>query len=355
MSEMGKAMMGTGEATGDRRAVQAAEAAISNPLLDEVSMKGARGVLINITGGLDMTLYEVDEAANHIRDEVDPEANIIFGSTFDETMDGQVRVSVVATGIDLEAAEQPRPSYGNLSVVGGTGVQGGGADKAAAGAGKTPAYAHAEAGGGREPARVEARASQGDAALGYGHAPCGPDDQAVGHAAVDGALAVDTQKSPLRPAQDGAQAQPASEPAAAPRGERLDGRFVAPSPVQPTRRSDSGLRVPAEPAQSGPSHGGQAETKRRPGGLFRRVTGLLREEESEPESHGQESSGAQAAPTAGGQAGHGQSQRGGGETGKTGNAQQPRLNGLDGNNRPPLPRHEDENLDIPAFLRRQAN
>ncbi|MEZ5930695.1 MAG: cell division protein FtsZ [Alphaproteobacteria bacterium] len=105
MSEMGKAMMGTGEAEGERRAVDAAEAAISNPLLDEVSMKGARGVLINITGGTDMTLFEVDEAANRVREEVDPEANIIVGSTLDESMDGQMRVSVVATGID--AGDQP--------------------------------------------------------------------------------------------------------------------------------------------------------------------------------------------------------------------------------------------------------
>lgn len=100
MGEMGKAMMGTGEAEGDNRAISAAEAAISNPLLDDVSMKGARGVLINITGGPDMTLFEVDEAANRIREEVDPDANIIFGSTFDESLQGRVRVSVVATGID---------------------------------------------------------------------------------------------------------------------------------------------------------------------------------------------------------------------------------------------------------------
>jgi cell division protein FtsZ len=102
MSEMGKAMMGTGEAEGERRAVDAAEAAISNPLLEDVSMKGARGVLINITGGLDMTLFEVDEAANRIREEVDPDANIIFGSTFDEKLQGKMRISVVATGIDAE-------------------------------------------------------------------------------------------------------------------------------------------------------------------------------------------------------------------------------------------------------------
>jgi cell division protein FtsZ len=100
MSEMGKAMMGTGEATGEKRAVLAAEAAIANPLLDETSMKGARGLLISITGGNDLTLYEVDEAASRIRQEVDEEANIILGATFDSALDGVVRVSVVATGID---------------------------------------------------------------------------------------------------------------------------------------------------------------------------------------------------------------------------------------------------------------
>lgn len=106
MSEMGKAMMGTGEASGERRAIDAAEAAISNPLLDDISMKGARGILINITGGSDMTLYEVDEAANRIREEVDPEANIIFGSTFNEEIKGRMRVSVVATGIDSAAVRE---------------------------------------------------------------------------------------------------------------------------------------------------------------------------------------------------------------------------------------------------------
>ncbi len=103
MSEMGKAMMGTGEAEGEERALKAAEAAISNPLLDDVSMKGARGVLINITGGADMMLFEVDQAANRIRAEVDPDANIIFGGTILENMEGRLRVSVVATGIEAEA------------------------------------------------------------------------------------------------------------------------------------------------------------------------------------------------------------------------------------------------------------
>ncbi len=107
MSGMGRAMMGTGEAEGDKRALEAAEAAISNPLLDNTSMQGAKGVLINITGGSDMTLFEVDEAANRIREETDQEANIIFGSTFNQDLQGKIRVSVVATGIDGSAEQKP--------------------------------------------------------------------------------------------------------------------------------------------------------------------------------------------------------------------------------------------------------
>ena len=109
MDEMGKAMMGTGEAEGEDRAIQAAEKAIANPLLDEISLKGAKGVLINITGADDLTLFELDEAANRIREEVDPDANIIVGSTLDGAMEGWMRVSVVATGIDAAAKEEPAP------------------------------------------------------------------------------------------------------------------------------------------------------------------------------------------------------------------------------------------------------
>jgi cell division protein FtsZ len=105
MEEMGKAMMGTGEAEGDGRALAAAEKAIANPLLDGVSMRGAKGVIVSITGGEDMRLMEVDEAANYIRELVDPDANIIWGSAFNENLNGKIRVSVVATGIDADAAE----------------------------------------------------------------------------------------------------------------------------------------------------------------------------------------------------------------------------------------------------------
>src|SRR3954451_16515922 len=109
MREMGKAMMGTGEASGEKRALRSAEAAIANPLIDGVSMKGGRGLLISITGGKALTLYEVDEAATRIREEVDQEANIIVGATFDESLEGIIRVSVVATGLDSVVLAQ-RPS-----------------------------------------------------------------------------------------------------------------------------------------------------------------------------------------------------------------------------------------------------
>jgi cell division protein FtsZ len=118
MREMGKAMMGTGEASGEKRALSAAEAAISNPLIDDSSMKGAKGLLISITGGRDLTLYEVDEAATRIREEVDQDANIIVGATFDETLEGLIRVAVVATGIDqVSSGRQAAPPETRLAEI----------------------------------------------------------------------------------------------------------------------------------------------------------------------------------------------------------------------------------------------
>ncbi|MGH7102025.1 MAG: cell division protein FtsZ, partial [Acetobacteraceae bacterium] len=124
MAEMGKAMMGTGEAEGENRAARAAEAAINNPLLEDTSMSGAKGLLINITGGEDMTLFEVDQAMNRIREEVDEEANILFGSAIDDNANGRMRVSVVATGIDRQQAERPRL----VAVGGGLALEAIGAD-----------------------------------------------------------------------------------------------------------------------------------------------------------------------------------------------------------------------------------
>ena len=118
MSEMGKAMMGTGEAQGKGRAIAAAEAAIANPLIDDVSLKGARGLIINITGGKDITLYEVDEAANRIKQEVDEDANIIYGTACDERLEGLVRVSIVATGIDVNEniSAKPLDNFASINI-----------------------------------------------------------------------------------------------------------------------------------------------------------------------------------------------------------------------------------------------
>src|SRR5262249_41025687 len=131
MAEMGKAMMGTGEADGDNRAIRAAEAAISNPLLEDTSMSGARGLLINITGGEDMTLFEVDQAANRIREEVDEDANIIFGSAIDENLSGRVRAAGGATGNDV-------PQRGPARAPRLVGVGGGVAEASAAAPVATP-------------------------------------------------------------------------------------------------------------------------------------------------------------------------------------------------------------------------
>ncbi|MBP2229085.1 cell division protein FtsZ [Azospirillum agricola] len=239
MTEMGKAMMGTGEASGERRAIEAAEAAISNPLLDDVSMKGARGVLINITGGYDMTLFEVDEAANRVRDEVDPDANIIFGSTFDASLDGMMRVSVVATGIDAAAMSNPRPLHPvNLSLVSDR------AKKPGAPAGLTTASPAMPAAAPAIPsAATTLRQSQpvtaGSNAL--QHDPA----QQTGHYAA--------------PAPENAPAKPASGPL---HGESQDGHFFAPKPA------DAGPRQPvtvgAQPAPSYPPQPAQPQQTHQP-------------------------------------------------------------------------------------------
>jgi len=151
MSEMGKAMMGTGEAEGERRAVEAAEKAISNPLLDEVSLRGAKAVIINITGGDDLGLMEVEEAAQHIREMVDPEANIIVGSAFNDDLNGRMRVSVVATGIESSASALPAAAGRPAAVS----VFGARPAPIAAAPAATPAVTPAEAGAAAESAPAE--------------------------------------------------------------------------------------------------------------------------------------------------------------------------------------------------------
>jgi len=263
MSEMGKAMMGTGESSGESRSIAAAEAAIANPLLDDVSMRGARGVLINITGGLDMTLFEVDEAANRIREEVDADANIIFGSTFDEKMDGLMRVSIVATGIDAEAASMPRSPM--ISLVHD-------ADRSAVSQPSAGAATPQE-GAGQTPPTAAAPATPG------GAVSVSPPPLIVDPTSVSGGAA------PMAAATAAAVAPPVgaptmAEPAPAPRQPVLTAGqpFIPPRPSMPAAREPH-LRAPqAAPnafAEAAIENGAAQTEKRRGRSLFQKVTGAV--------------------------------------------------------------------------------
>jgi cell division protein FtsZ len=292
MSEMGKAMMGTGEAEGERRAIDAAEAAINNPLLEDVSMKGARGVLINITGGSDMTLFEVDEAANRIREEVDPDANIIFGSTFDDKLAGKMRISVVATGIEAELEqEQGRPAPAGRIADGEPGLRD-------SGSGYTQPMltqnAASPPGARAEPPGAEAR----------GQSP----------------------SEPVPPAAE------AAEDAAV-----RSGAFIAPRPVDagPARPvpivQSTGVQPAVAPGGSTPRGDAQPRPKGRVPSLIERVTGVGRARPPAPvPDRASRPAAAPARPA------------------------QPRLAPLDPEEQSGTSK-EDDLLDIPAFLRRQAN
>jgi cell division protein FtsZ len=367
MGEMGKAMMGTGEATGENRAIAAAEAAISNPLLDEVSMKGARGVLINITGGMDMTLFEVDEAANRIRDEVDPEANIIFGSTFDQSLDGKIRISVVATGIEA-VAQQQRPSQTggvNLSVISSNpapmpaaytaptiasvedrGIARMESARMEAAPAPMPSY---------QPAPIVAQGSHLGSSLGssMGAPAAAP---IVAQAATPRPMAAQAGMATSSIGATALQAQPARPPmvkdemahlqrattVARPAERPLDDRpFIAPQAMEAGR----GQAQPGEPA-------------RRSASLFEKMTSRLTGQPLAGQPMAQpaaQPSRAQAPAHAQPQAPRVQvrePQRV--EPRVDAPAAQPMLN-LDPSDRIAAPRAEEDLLDIPAFLRRQAN
>ncbi|MDR6288009.1 cell division protein FtsZ [Inquilinus sp. 2KB_12] len=337
MAEMGKAMMGTGEAEGERRSISAAEAAISNPLLDDISMKGAKGVLINITGGLDMTLYEVDEATNRIRDEVDPDANIIFGSTFDETMEGRVRVSVVATGIDMainsQGAGAARPqTYGTTSLPSGDRARQQPAPAQQPTAPARPAPVMPQRFVAPKPAAAPV-VEQPAAAAPVESAP----EEEYEHQAEIEAEAEIEAPEPVAVSQQVAARAPGMMG-----GARAG--LVAPRPAMASAARPAAAPQPVPEPQ--PVAAPDAGRKRL--GLFRRVTGLLREEEPAPELHHAQPTLRQEpatrvdpprapAPVA--------------EAPRP--VAQQRL-AIDAG-RAPLPRSDEDALDIPAFLRRQAN
>jgi len=378
MRDMGKAMMGTGEASGEGRAMTAAEAAIANPLLDETSMKGAGGLLISITGGRDMTLFEVDEAATRIREEVDQDANIILGATFDETLEGLIRVSVVATGIESGEAMAARPAATSIPrAVTGTATPAAkpeaGADKpsvlrpaarsqpatpttvsAPAAAPATPAPSASDdviAETERDMAAFEmAPTAKGDAAPAQADSDFRPQSRLFQSAPQAMPARPATDLPAAAPVTDSVPAQPAPmprapEPAPAPMAEA-----PAPQPRMP-QVEDFPPMVQAEVEARDTMHDDdEAHDERGPLGLLKRLThGLSRKDEMDaPEPPRLRPAGSieQAA---------GQPRR---TLGADAALYAPRKGQLDDHGRTQAPSpvaDTDDQLEIPAFLRRQAN
>ncbi|MBO6758572.1 MAG: cell division protein FtsZ [Roseibium sp.] len=363
MRGMGKAMMGTGEASGEKRAQQAAEAAIANPLLDESSMKGAKGLLISITGGNDLTLFEVDEAATRIREEVDSDANIILGATFDESLDGIIRVSVVATGIDREA-EMDLPSQPAITASAP-------APAAAPGANTRPepaanledAAAKAVANLERELAIPDPMPVQAAADPDVEIKPFKPSAGMLG----DTSGMIDLDEEPAAPA---VTEEPSNKPyippapqehADTPRMPRVEDFPPIAQREFMAKQADDADDQPqtlhtSAPASDPAAAGEDLDEERRPMGLLRRLaSGLGRRDEQEDdglEVHGD----APAAP--------GTPMQLTTTPPPAPRAPQPRpqMHGaagqLDGTGRmvsKPISHPDDEQLEIPAFLRRQAN
>ncbi len=358
MAEMGKAMMGTGEAEGDNRALEAAQRAISNPLLDDVSMKGAKGVLINITGGLDLTLFEVDEAANRIRDEVDPDAKIIFGSSLDESLQGRMRVSVVATGIDAEVATMPQPTVVSLLP-----------NRPA-----RPAMINVPRGG-------EATARKIEPTLGPVAAPMvmSAPSPMVAPVAMAAPIAMVEPVIEVAPAPVVAEAPVAAPAVAAP------APVVAPTPAPvaaeapaayiPPRAVDPGVPQRTEPrlpnafAEADMVNSPREQPRRRLPSLFERVTGTGRGRAEPSMTSAPAAAPAPkpapapmaaapapvAAPVAPAPVAAPAPAPAPVQAAAPAPAAQQRLGGLDPTDRLMATRAEDDLLDIPAFLRRQAN
>ncbi len=364
MRGMGKAMMGTGEASGENRAQLAAEAAIANPLLDESSMKGAKGLLISITGGNDLTLFEVDEAATRIREEVDSDANIILGATFDESLDGIIRVSVVATGIDREAdagllAEQEAaPAIAAPAKTEVAPVQ----PKAALDDAAQKAVANLE----RELAIPDAPSVTAASDPAVVIKPFQPAPQIL----EDKAPAVEfEEEAPIFEAEEESVSKPYIPPVAeqhvpSPRMPRVEDFPPIAQREYEAKQAPEGPSAPAQPAMdTAPSveeaaahehdmHHGDADDERRPMGLLRRLASGLGRHSEEEEHHDEPKAEPLAAPAA--------------VSVQPAPARpaQPRPNAqgaagqLDATGRPtpkPVAVADDEQLEIPAFLRRQSN
>jgi cell division protein FtsZ len=327
MREMGKAMMGTGEASGEKRALRAAEAAIANPLIDDVSMKGARGLLISITGGKDLTLYEVDEAATRIREEVDQEANIIVGATFDETLEGIIRVSVVATGIDYVATTGRPPAETRIAEI---------THKLRADTQRLETQARPPT----APAPAASRQALEQAATAaVAAALASPDDVTIRPITPKPSLFVEPVMAEPAP-QDMPKAFIPPQPERAGRAPRMPRIDELPMPAQNEIRAQRG-----EVEETGPEK--QRMT------LLQRLAavGLGRRDDSEPEAQRAQAERSQLPPLP-----PRQPVRMPDPVSEY--AKRPAHQGLDIHGRPALPVHkpvDDDQLEIPAFLRRQAN
>ncbi len=370
MQEMGKAVMGVGEATGERRATEAAEKAISNPLLDDISMKGARGVIVNVTGGYDMTLFEVDEACNRIRDEVDPNANIIFGSSFDENMEGTMRVSVIATGIDAAVAEKKSRTSTNMAVgaISSQPVAGGSTVERVKAPAARPVPAYAAAPVYQAPSApvqqvLPQPVSRPAAAASYAAAASAEQpmqyfaQQQQQAAAAYAAPAYQPQpvyvpqQAPVQPQSYQAIVEQASAEAVV-RGQRYHGSFIPPQPLESGRDRNeawaaptTNVYAPQAEIQSAPVTT-QAPEKKRSGSLFERITSGIRREIAAA----RESDELPEAPEAYYEAPQPKAEiRAPRRTPEM--PAQGRLN-IDAPSGPPS---GDPELEIPAFLRRQAN
>jgi cell division protein FtsZ len=367
-------MMGTGEGEGEDRARLAAEAAISNPLLDDVSMKGARGVLINITGGPDMTLFEVDEAANRIGEEVDPDANIIFGSTMDSSIEGKMRVSVVATGIDAIAETQPRPVLKVYSapqkLIRTKETEEAAEDATAVPVSETPIPQPVAPPAVPAPmsAKPQAPAATAPAAPVAASAPVetpistpaeivvesAPEASAEApmttHATAPAAAPAATVPVEAAPVAPAAASAPTVEAPARPEPRLVakNDAFMPPPPVNP--KATTGAATASDAFKEADLvNGGSADDARRKGpNLFQRITGAARDAKPEIPAARVNPPAARTAPEQPAIASTPDKRE---ETAP----QQARLSGVDPDDRLKTSQSDDDLLEIPAFLRRQAN